>query len=120
MAPLRGKLPRLIALLVLIAGLVGAALPGPAAAAPAPATPPSMHAGMDCDGADHHPAPARHIPAGDCCLASLCAMGMALLTAPAGLALPHAAAMPPFVPRAMQHPPGFIAAPIPHPPKSRA
>jgi hypothetical protein len=120
MAALRGKLPRLLALLVLIAGLLGAALPGPAAAVPAPAAPPAMQPGMDCDGATHHPAPVRHIPAGDCCPANLCAMGMALLTAPAGLALPHAAAMPPFVPQAMRQPPGFIAAPIPHPPKSRA
>jgi hypothetical protein len=116
---LRGKFARLVALLVLIAGLTGASASG-FAAAPAADQPKPMHAGMDCDGAGHHPAPKPHLPAGDCCLVNLCAMNLALLTLPSGLAAPVVVETPPYNLRALRQPPGIVAAPIPHPPKTRA
>lgn len=122
MSRLRGKFTRLVALLVLIAGLTGASMPGFAAA---PGPPKPMHAAMDCDGLDrdasgHHPAPKPHAPAGDCCLVNICAMNLALLTAPSGLALPVAVEMRPYDPQALHQPLGIVTAPIPHPPKSNA
>jgi hypothetical protein len=112
-------LARLVALLVLIAGLTGAALPG-FAAAPAPEPTKTLHAGMDCDGAQQHPAPKPHLPAGDCCLANACAMSLALLTAPTGLALPALAEMPDYVHPAAPDPRSIVITPLPHPPKSPA
>lgn len=79
-----------------------------------------MHAAMDCDGPTHHPAPKPHAPAGDCCLVNVCAMALALLTAPSGLALPVAVEMPSYDLRPQQQPLGIVTAPIPHPPKSNA
>jgi hypothetical protein len=120
---LHGKFARLIAVLVLMTGLIGASMPG-FAAMPAPAPQP-MPAAMDCDHATHDPAPqphapAPHAPSGDCCLASICAMNLALPTLPSGLALPVAAEMPRYDLRALRQPPGIVTAPIPHPPKTRA
>jgi len=119
MSLLRRKFVRLAGLLVLIAGLAGASIPG-FAAAPAPAQPMSMHAGMDCDGGRHDPAPKPHLPAGDCCLASICAMTLALPAAPSGLPLPSLAATPGYDLRGPHQPLGIVTAPIPHPPKSAA
>jgi hypothetical protein len=122
---LRGKFARLVALLVLMAGLAGAAAPGFAAApTPEPRQPLPIHAdmaGMDCDAASHKPAPKPHVPAaGDCCLVSICAMNLALLTLPSGLAGPELVEMPPYDRDVMRQPPGIVTAPVPHPPKAGA
>jgi hypothetical protein len=100
-------------------GLIGASMPG-FAAGPAPETPKSLHAGMDCDGAGHNPAPKSHVPAGDCCLVNVCAMNLALLAMPSGLTAPVVAEMPPYDLRALRQPTGIVTAPLPHPPKARA
>jgi hypothetical protein len=112
-------LARLVAVLVLMSGLTGASLPG-FAAAPAPQPSKPVQASMGCDHAAHHPAQQRHAPAGDCCLVNLCAMNLALLTAPSGLAFPVATEMPRYDRRALLQPPGIVTAPLPHPPKARA
>jgi hypothetical protein len=121
---LRGKFARLLALLALIAGLAGASAPG-FAAAPTPDRPQPIPvhadmAGMDCDGANHTPSPKPHVPAGDCCLVGICAMNLALITSPSGLAAPILVKMPPYDLRVLRQPPGIVTAPIPHPPKARA
>ena len=119
MSLLRRKFARLAGLLVLIAGLAGASMPG-FAAAPAPAQAKSMHAGMDCDGERHDPAPKPHLPAGDCCQVSICAMNLALPAAPSGLAFPSRAEKPGYELRGLHPPLGIVTAPIPHPPKAQA
>ncbi len=117
MSFLRRKFARLAGLLVLIAGLAGASMPG-FAAAPAPAQPAGMHAGLDCDGGHHDPAPKPHLPAGDCCLASICAMNLLLPAAPTNLPLPSVAVMTGYDLRGLRQPLSIVTAPIPHPPKS--
>jgi hypothetical protein len=111
-----------MAVLVMMAGLLGASMPGfaamPSPHPPAPTT-------MDCDHTTHHPAPQRHAPpphapSGDCCLAGICAMSLALPTLPSSLAQPVATEMPRYDLRALRQPPGIVTAPIPHPPKIRA
>ena len=113
----------------MMAGLIGASMPG-FAAMPAPHPPKPTQAAMDCDHTTHHPAPqphapsphapSPHAPTGDCCLVNICAMNLALPTLPSGLALPVAAEMPRYDLHALRQPPGIVTAPIPHPPKTRA
>jgi hypothetical protein len=118
MSRLRGNWIRLVALLALIAGLVGAGLPGFAA----PAEPKPMIAAMaDCEHGDHHPpASPRHPPAGDCCIVSVCAMSLALPAAPSGLIAPAVPTTQGYDLRTLPPPAGIVTAPIPHPPKSNA
>ncbi len=104
-------------------------MPG-SAAMPAPEQPQTMHAvpmqvlpmqaGMDCDGATHKPAPRPHAPAGDCCMVNVCAMSLALPVAPSGVTMPVFARRTGYALRTLRQPDGIVAAPIPHPPKSRA
>jgi hypothetical protein len=117
---LRGKFARFIALVALLAGLIGAATPG--VAATAPAAPTSMHAAMDCDHAGRRPAPMPHHGPGatDCCIANVCAMSLALPATAAGIVLPLLPVMPGYDLRALLQPIGIVTAPIPHPPKSIA
>jgi len=79
-----------------------------------------MHVAMDCAGETQHPAPKPHLPGGDCCLANLCAMSLALLTVPSGLALPSFPERPGYDLPAERPWLGIVTTPIPHPPKSRA
>jgi hypothetical protein len=116
MSRFRGRCARFVALLALLAGLVGAALPGFAASAePKPA------AVADCDHGDHHhPAPQHHFPAGDCCMVSACAMSLALPALPSGLAAPALPKSQGYDLYNLPPPAGIVSAPIPHPPKSIA
>jgi hypothetical protein len=117
MTGFRGKCARLLALLAVLAGLLGAAMPGLAApTAPKPAT----HAAMDCDHGARHEAPRPHLPPGDCCVANVCAMSLALLAAPSGLVTPVFPQRQDYELRPLLPPAGIITAPIPHPPKSNA
>jgi hypothetical protein len=112
---LRGKFARLVAVLVLMAGLFGASMPGFAAMSTLH-PPKPMQAGADCDHATHHPTPPRG-PSGDCCMVNICAMNLALPTAPSSLTAPVVVEMRPYDLRALRQPPGIVTAPIPHPPK---
>ena len=124
MSRFRGKIGRFVALLALIAGLLGSVvMPAPGVAA-APVEPGDAHAAMDCDGMHQQTpdqTPGRRIPTGiDCCIGNVCAMNLALPAAPLGIALPAF-----FEPRAydfqaLRHPAGIDPAPLPHPPKSAA
>ena len=114
---LRGKFARLVALLALIAGLIGAALPSAAT----PAEPVRMHAAMDCDQGSHHPAPKHQLPGGgECCIVSVCAMGLALPAVPSGIALPGSLEALGYDRLVLLQPLGIVTTPIPHPPKSFA
>ncbi|MDQ7249885.1 hypothetical protein [Dongia sedimenti] len=118
MSRLRGKCARLIALLALLAGLVGTAMPGLAA----PAEPkPMMPASMDCDhGGQHRQAPQPHLPAGDCCMVNACAMTLALPVPLSGLLAPAFPNTQDYAVRTPLQPAGIVTAPLPHPPKSTA
>ncbi len=117
MAHLRGKFARLVALLALIAGLIGAAVP----VAATPATAKTHHVAMDCDHENGQPAPAQHFPGTDgCCLANVCAMSLALPAASTGIALPAFAGRPDYDLPNLNPPAGIVTAPIPHPPKRLA
>ena len=119
MRSLSGSVARLLALLSLVAALLGPALPGYAAATPA--EPAAVHAAMGCDeGAvdTHRKAPAHHVPgAMDCCVANTCAMTLALPAVPSAVAIPVAKAAS-YSLRAMIEPADIDSAPIPHPPKA--
>jgi hypothetical protein len=79
-----------------------------------------MHAGMDCGG-KHDPAPAKHGGSGaDCCIASVCAMNLALPQPPAAIAPVFPLGTSAYDLRALRQPSGVEAAPIPHPPKTAA
>ena len=113
MSHFRGKCARFVALLALLAGLVGAAMPGFAA----PAEPKPMLAAMaDCDH-DHHPAPQQHLSAGDCCMLNVCAMSLTLPAPPSGLMAPALPKNQGYDLRTLSPPDGIVSAPIPHPPK---
>jgi hypothetical protein len=118
MSRLRGRCARLIALLALLAGLFGTAMPGLAA----PAEPkPMTHAAMDCDHGDQHRrAPQPHLPAGDCCMVSACAMALALPAAPSAPMEPAFPSTQVYAVRTPLQPVGIVTAPIPHPPRSAA
>jgi hypothetical protein len=126
MSHLRGKFARLVALLALLAGLIGTAVPGfaaimPAEAHSAMARAAMARAAMDCDHATRHQAPVRHFPgADDCCVVNVCAMSLALPAATSGVALPAFAEMPGYDLPAEHQPAGIVTAPLPHPPKSIA
>jgi uncharacterized protein involved in copper resistance len=126
MSHLRGKFARLVALIALLAGLIGTAVPGFAAAMPAEAhsavTDSAMaHSAMDCDHATHHQAPVRHLPgADDCCVVNFCAMSLALPAAASGVALPAFAEMPGYDLPVERQPAGIVTAPLPRPPKAIA
>jgi len=116
MSHLRGKCARILALLALIAGLLGAATPG-LAAAPEPMT--MSTAGMDCDHGDqHNRMPQHRLPASDCCMVSVCAMGLTLPAAPSVPVAPGSPQALAYDLRAMLQPAGIVTAPIPHPPKA--
>jgi hypothetical protein len=110
----------LLALLSLVAALLGPALPGYAAATPA--EPGAVHAAMGCDKgtADtHRKAPAHHVPgAMDCCVANTCAMTLALPAVPSAVAIPAAPKAASYSLRAAVEPADIDSAPIPHPPKA--
>jgi hypothetical protein len=115
MSRFRGKCARLVALLALLAGLVGAAMPGFAA----PAEPkPMLAARADCDHDDHHhPASQPHLPAGDCCMVNVCAMSLTLPAPPSGLVAPAFPESQGYDLPTLSPPAGIVSAPIPHPPK---
>jgi hypothetical protein len=114
-ARLGRRCARLIALLVLIAGLLGPAVTSLAAPASDQST--LAHTGMDCDAGDKQ-APAPHVPGlVDCCVANVCAMILALPVTPSGLTAPAYPETPSYKVNALLQPVGFDAAPIPHPPK---
>jgi len=108
----------LVALLALLAGLIGTAMPGFAA----PAEPKPMPAAMaDCGHGDHHRrAPERHLPAGDCCMVNVCAMSLALPATPSGLVVPAVPKSQDYDRSTLLRPTDIVTAPIPHPPKSIA
>lgn len=113
----RGNVARVLAILALIAGVIGTSVPGFAAAG-GPARPMAMHAAMGCgNGAGH--APMRRLPAADCCAANVCATNLALPLATSGIALPTLPE-PRYALRALRQPAGIVTAPIPHPPKAAA
>jgi hypothetical protein len=115
-AHFRGQCARLVALLALIAGLIG--IPAPSSAAKPAET---HHMTMDCDHESPQPAPAHHFPgADDCCVANLCAMSLALPAASSAMALPAFAGRPDYDLPNLQQPAGIVTAPLPHPPKSPA
>ncbi len=117
MSRLRGPCARLLAILALIAGLLGAAMPGFAA----PAAPETMTmTGMDCDHGDQHRPPQHHFPAADCCMVSICAMGLALPATPSALIGPRLPQSPAYGLRPLLQPAGIVTAPLPHPPKAVA
>lgn len=116
MADRLGKFTRLLALLALLAGLLGAVTPGTAMPA---ATPGGMHDAMGCGGG-HHPPAGHPSGAADCCVSGICAMNLALPVAPSGIALPFHPKTRGYDLRALRQPPGIVTAPIPHPPKSAA
>jgi hypothetical protein len=116
---LRGNFARLLALLALMTGLIGSAMPG--LAATMPARPAAAHMAMDCDHGSHHKAPTQRLPgAGDCCMVSVCAMSLALPAVPSGVAQPAFSALPGYPLAVQRRPADIVAAPIPHPPKSIA
>ena len=118
---LRGKIARLVAVLALVAGLIGAALPTTAGAMPTtPAE--TQHMAMDCDHQKQPQAPAQHhLPGTDnCCIANVCAMSVALPVLPSSVALPAFAGRSDYARPVLLQPAGITAAPIPHPPKSNA
>jgi len=104
----------------LVAGLIGATVPGVTAASPAkPAE--THHMAMDCDHESGQPAPVHHLPgAADCCVANVCAMSLALPAAASGMALPAFVGRSDYDLPILHQPVGIVAAPIPHPPKSQA
>jgi hypothetical protein len=117
---LRGKFARLVALLALIAGLIGAAVPG-SAATPAASPAETHHMAMDCDHESRQTAPAHHFPGtDDCCVANVCAMSLALPATSTGMALPAFAGQPDYDLPVLHPPAGIVTAPIPHPPKRLA
>lgn len=122
MSHLRGKFARLVALLALIAGLIGAAVPAVAATPAADMQHAEMHhMAMDCDHGSRPPAPAHQFPgAADCCVANVCAMSLALPATSCGVALPAFAGSPDYDLPNLYQPVGIVTAPIPHPPKSQA
>ncbi|WP_395018974.1 hypothetical protein [Dongia sp.] len=116
MSRLRGKLARCLALLALLAGLIGAAAPG--SFAMTPADPASKHAAMDCNQERHGPAPARHLPGIDaCCMVNVCAMTLALPAAPSGVNAQAASETRGYDLHTLLQPASITAAPLPHPPK---
>jgi hypothetical protein len=117
---LRGKFARLVALLALIAGLIGAAVPA-VAASPAVKPAEAHHIAMDCDHGSRPPAPTHPFPgAADCCVANVCAMSLALPATASGVDLPAFAGRPDYDLPNLDPPAGIVTAPIPHPPKRRA
>jgi hypothetical protein len=123
MSRLRGKCARWIALLALLAGLIGAAVPGLAASAVA--QPMLLHGATggatDCGHGDHQRrSPQQHLPAGDCCMVNACAMSLALPVAPSGLVAPAFAQNQDYALGTPPQPVGIVTAPLPHPPKSAA
>ena len=106
---------RLLALLALIAGLLGPAMPGFAA----PLQPQIMQSATpDCS---HHRQTPKHAGGTmDCCVANVCAMNLALPDSAAPMALPFAVATARYLLLAFLPPAGIKAAPIPHPPKAAA
>lgn len=108
------RLAHLLALFALIAALLGPALPSFASVPPMDAKP--THAALDCSGHRHAPMP-HGFGTADCCLASLCALNLALPTAGAEIlpAIPTESTrygLPPLA-----QPLGIDTAPFPHPPK---
>jgi hypothetical protein len=118
MSRFRGKCARFVALLALLAGLVGAAVPGFAAPAEPKPTLAAM-AGCDHDG-HHHPAPPQHLPASDCCMVNVCAMSLTLPAPPWGLMAPVLPKSQGYDLRTLSPPAGIVSAPTPHPPKPTA
>ncbi|GAB2174494.1 hypothetical protein [Dongia sp. agr-C8] len=110
---------RCLALLALLAGLIGAA--APASFAMTPPAPAQKHAAMDCNQGRHAPAPVRHLPGVDlCCTVNVCAMTLALPVAPSGVTAPAASEMRGYDFHTLLQPASITAAPLPHPPKPLA
>lgn len=121
MSHLRRKYARLLALLALVAGLLGAATPS--LAVPAATKPMTMAMmGIACDHGDEHhrQAPRHHFPTGDCCILGVCAMSLALPAAPTALVEPGFPETLGYGLPALLQPAGIVTAPIPYPPKSIA